>query len=73
MLVSEIKDILDDIFEENRCWITDETVEKVDEYGNAIIISENSTTLMKMNLYYSSKVYHFDHHYIKCYDIEYYE
>ena len=73
LLVSEIKDILDDIFEENRCWITDETVEKVDEYGNAIIISENSTTLMKMNLYYSSKVYHFDHHYIRYYDIEYYE
>ena len=73
LLVSEIKDILDDIFEENRCWITDKKVEKVDEYGNAIVISENSTTLMKRNLYYSSKVYHFDYHYIRYYDIEYYE
>ena len=73
MLVSEIKDILDDIFEENRCWITDKKVEKVDEYGNAIVISENSTTLMKRILYYSSKVYHFDYHYIRYYDIEYYE
>ena len=63
LLISEIKNLFDDIYEENQCWVDDKKVEKVDEYENAIVINRNRTTLRKINLFYSGKVYQYDYHY----------